>query len=124
MPVTLPSSLSTALGPHEQFSVTPSSSASSISHGCAGSSSWLSSAVSVTALAPTRSATRAQSTATLPPPMTTTRLPLTPASPFQLPARRNGSAPTTPSESAPGSGRMRLSCSPAEISTASYSPMR
>ena len=35
----LPSSTRTSLGPHEQFAMTPSSSASSISHGCAGSSS-------------------------------------------------------------------------------------
>ena len=78
----------------------------------------------VHSVAPTLSATRAQSTATLPPPTTSTRLPLTPASFFQLPALRNSSAPMTPSASDPGIGMMRLSCRPVAISTASYSPMR
>ena len=69
--------------------------------------------------------TARQSTATLPPPMTRTRLPLTPASPCQLASLEERRARRAhPRRRAPGIGRIRLACSPAAMRTASNSPIR
>ena len=59
----------------------------------------------VTERAPSRRAVRAASMATLPPPTTTTRLPVRSAGSPRRTARRNSTPPLTPARSSPGTSR-------------------
>ena len=86
--MTAPSS-SMRTGPQPGCSCTPSATAVSISCGLAGMSRRFSSEVRSTCCAPCRSAVRATSMETLPPPMTTTRGPTRTGSPLRTACRKS-----------------------------------
>ena len=96
----------------------PSALASATSQGEAGSSSGDSRAMRVTEAAPCRRATRATSMATLPPPMTATRLPWVGDSPVEFTSLRYSTPHKTPAASAPGTGRRMESWVPTPRKTA------
>ena len=96
----------------------PSALASATSQGEAGSSSGDSRAMRLTEAAPCRRATRATSMATLPPPMTTTRLPWVGDAPVEFTSLRYSTPHKTPAASAPGTGRRMESWVPTPRKTA------
>ena len=104
-PVTWPSGARICLTPRRWRISMPSALASATSQGEAGSSSGDSRAMRLTEAAPCRRATRATSMATLPPPMTITRLPWVGDLPVEFTSFRYSTPHKTPAASAPGTGR-------------------
>ncbi|MPM95642.1 hypothetical protein SDC9_142797 [bioreactor metagenome] len=110
-PVTLPFSTRMRLGPQLFWMAMRSPSASSISSAEAGISLRDSRQTMLTSSAPLRTAVRATSTATLPPPMTTV-LPESTAGSPAFTRRRNSMPEMTPSASSPTTPSLRPPCAP------------
>jgi len=117
-PATRPSPTKWSM-PQPSCSVTPSARASRTSKSWAGISSQHSRLTWSTEAAPSRRAERAASMATLPPPTTSTLLPVRPTSLPSFTSARKSRALITPSLSSPGTCSLTALCVPVATKTAS-----